>query len=322
MTAAVSATAVWAAAVPTSMADGSDPLARARSAADSVRLSGQVEVQWIDHAGVSHATELQVQGGDGVIRVGGGAALLAATKEERWLFRAGEWDLVSPQSLASAPPIDRKYSVATADGPDVAGRTTTIVSLRSDAGAGERLFLDRETGLVLRREQLDKNGTIVRAVWYESLELDPATSPAKPGNSADHQPSAVASVHAPYRAPSRLDGGYERTAVYRRPNAVQVVYSDGVHTLSVFEQRGRFDKGSVPEGAQPVDVGSSHGVRMTWAGGEVVMWGAGQSTFTVVGDGDADEVATAARSMPGPARLSSLQRLHRACASIVDAVSG
>ena len=312
------------AAMPASMADNgpaADPIARAREAAETVTYSGQLQVRWVDHAGVTHSTELPVEGGDGVMRVGDGGSLLAATSQQRWLFRHGEWDLVSPSTLASAPPAERKYQVTTVPAAEVAGRPTTAVILATNGRIRERLYLDAETGLLLRREQLDANGDLVRTVEFESISLAADTPPAKPAASVDRRPASISSAPAPYKAPSQLAGGYQRTAVLRRNGAVQVVYSDGVHTLSVFEQRGRLDRKSLPDGAQTVAVGSAQGVRMSWAGGEVVLWDAGQSTFTAVGDGDGNDVLTAARSMPHPGHLTTWQRMRRACASIVDAVA-
>jgi hypothetical protein len=176
--------------------------------------------------------------------------------------------------------------------------------------------------LLLRREQLDDNGSVVRMVGFESLDLDPGTAPARPVRSVDHQPARVTRASAPYRAPQTLAGGYDRTAMFRRDGVLQVVYSDGIHTLSVFEQQGRLDRHSLPNGAAPVAVGAARGVRLSWAGGEVVMWDAGQSTFTAVGDATAEEVVAAARSMPRPGHPTPWQRLRRACASIVDAIAG
>ena len=326
--AAVLAMALGLATVTPSMADDtSDPLVRANQAARTLTFSGDVTVRWIDHSGVTHSQTLHVDAGDGVIRLGGGPSLVAATPDQRWLFRHGEWDLVSPSvaplaAHTQAPPsAAAKYGISTGDGPEVAGRPTVLTELRVGGVVRERLFLDQATDLMLRRDQVDESGRVVRSVTFDRIQLSGSATPKKPDRSVDHQPAAMPAVRSPYRAPASLAGGYERTGMFRRGNAVQVVYSDGVHTLSLFEQSGRLDRSTLPDGGEAVRVGSADAVRLEWAGGQVVVWDAGPSTYTLVGDGDGEDVLAAASSVPWPASLSLWQRVHRACAGIVDAVS-
>ena len=51
-------------------------------------------------------------------------------------------------------------------------------------------------------------------------------------------------------APARLADGYTRVGVFRRDGVVQVLYSDGIYDLSVFERRGVLDRRELgpPEG--------------------------------------------------------------------------
>src|SRR5438067_7724709 len=132
--AVVLATALGVAVPPSVAENGDDALRRANDAARTLTFSGDLTVQWLDDGGVAHTTALHVDAGDGVVRIGGGPALAAASSDQRWLFRHGEWDLVSPAPVATAggrtPAATRKYDISTENGPEVAGRTTSLSQLR------------------------------------------------------------------------------------------------------------------------------------------------------------------------------------------------
>jgi hypothetical protein len=88
---------------------------------------------------------------------------------------------------------------------------------------------------------------------------------------------------------------------------LRIVYSDGVHGLSIFEQPGHLSgaKGSYQ-----------------WAGGEVVTWQSGPTVITAIGDGPSDDVRVAARSIPQPRSLSLLGHLRSWSREVVDTLSG
>jgi len=90
--------------VSPSMADDTDPLVRATQAARTLTFSGDVTVRWIDGDAIAHSTTLHVDAGNGVVRIGGGPPLAVSTSDQRWLFRHGEWDLVSPSALPDSSP--------------------------------------------------------------------------------------------------------------------------------------------------------------------------------------------------------------------------
>ena len=76
-------------------------------------------------------------------------------------------------------------------------------------------------------------------------------------------------------APARLADGYARVGVFRRDGVVQVLYSDGIYELSVFERRGELDRRELGSTGGPVTVGKAAGWRYAWPGGQVVLWQAG-----------------------------------------------
>jgi hypothetical protein len=74
---------------------------------------------------------------------------------------------------------------------------------------------------------------------------------------------------------------------------VHLVYSDGLTTLSVFEQRGRLT--AVPEGSDWDAALRAH-VRRGASG--VATWQSGELVFTVVTDGSAPLLGEAVESLP------------------------
>ena len=283
-------------------------LKRASAAASSLRFSGIVSVRWVDKAGM-HREMLPVKGSGGVVSVGHEPGVGVGV-----IWAGGI------NTTHAAPDPTRKYGLRAEPGPVLLGRqTTTIVLLLGDV-VREVVDLDKGRGLVLRRRMIDTNGEIVREI--ELVELDdhdqassgsggppPKTWSAKP----------VSRLPSPYRVPATLAEGYERLGIYDRSDAIQALYGDGVHTLSVFLQTGTADTKAFPRGGAVVDLGEGAlGKQWAWAGGYVVTWSDGSVTTTIVGDGPLGEVISAARGFPQAASFSVSRRIRRACR---DAVS-
>jgi hypothetical protein len=305
-----------------SAADTQDAVDRARKASTGTNYTGAVTVRWADSRG-PHSATMDVRSAGGVVRVDGQAKAVA-TPSSRWLYRDGNWDLMSPPNLGSFPvPAPVKYQATTSAGPTVAGRPTALVVLTVDGRPEERWYQDTATGLVLRREQLSARGDVVRSVGFDRITVEPpgATPGPAPEKSLDLRPQQASGAKKPYVAPASLPGGYRRVGLFNRAGALQVVYSDGLHGLSMFEQAGRLDTGSMPAGGQPVKIGSHNGYQWAYSGGQVVVWHAGGTTYTVIGDGAPEDVAGAARGVKARAR-TALDRLRQASAKVMQAVSG
>jgi hypothetical protein len=101
-----------------------------------------------------------------------------------------------------------------------------------------------------------------------------------------------------------------------------VVYSDGLHSLSVFEQVGQLDSADLPRPAEAVQVGSAHALRYSWPGGDVITWQSGPAAYTVVGDGPDAEVLAVANSLPRAGSLSLEQRFLSTCRRLVEELTG
>lgn len=118
---------------------------------------------------------------------------------------------------------------------------------------------------------------------------------------------APARLPVVYAAPSLLAAGYKRVRAELVSGGLQVVYTNGVHGLSIFEQPGHLS-----------GVGRSY----RWTGGWVVTWQGGPTVFTAFGDGPARDVVVAARSIPNPHPLGLIGHLRSLSREVVETLSG
>ena len=282
-------------------------LRRAQAASATVAFAGTVVVRWFDGYGVEHAETMQVRG------KGSQLELSAGVKQPSLSWSGG----VGP--TRSAPDPTAKYEVRAEEGPTVLGRTTTRVVLLLDERITEEADVDDDSGLLLRRRVFDDRGGAVRVVEFTSLEGVGPAAP-RPATRGRWGAPRLAEVPRTFRAPERLAAGYARLGAYRRGQAVQVLYGDGVRTLSVFAQVGDADPTSLPADGEPIPVGGTLGRRWTWAGGQVVTWSHRGITTTVVGDGPPAEVLAAARSIPVSSPASIGAHLRQAARQVVRSI--
>ena len=309
-----------------------NPLGAATHAAETLTFSGRVSVEWFDDQR-EHQTYVTVSSRAGELQING-LSDLVATASQRYLLGANGWDLLSPgdpSALGPLPPLTAKYTVHEAPGPDIIGFQTTEVDLGDPARPDERLYLDRATNLLIREEEFDADGELVRAVGFVQLTISPGgassnagTAPPKPAKAVDDigRRIGATSLPAPYLDPAQLAQGYQRVGVLQAYNGIQVVYSDGLHGLSVFEHLGSYDPSSLPATGEPVTVGRARAMRYVWAGGQLVIWRERGATYTGVGDAPAAEVLAALNELPAARGGSPWQRLRHACRRLVQAVSG
>jgi hypothetical protein len=316
----------FAPALP-ALGDEPTPIDSSREASRSLRFTGVVRVEWLD-GDDHHIERLRVRSWNGTMVVEGARELVAANTARFVYHRGLGWAMVWPAQLGAAdrPSPDAKYRiVARGAGATIAGRETKAYDVRRRNGVVcERLHVDSRSGLILRREQYGADGELRRVVTFESLDTSMATPVSIPAKVTDETPDVVPrmSPSSPYRAPTTLAGGYRLIGAYRRAGAVQLLYSDGIYDLSVFEQRGRLDRGDLPVGGTRMALTSGRDAwRAAWPGGEVVVWQAGGAVYTAVGEAPLPDVLAAARSMPNAGRSGLLERLRQACHSLFDMFS-
>lgn len=313
---------VWLPAGP-DLSMGEGPFETAGQAAGRIPFSAHVVVRWVDQAG-AHLTEVDVSTGEGLVRLEGPAAVVIGSGtplRTNWLR---VW--TDPADRGKGPDVAGKYQVESGPGPAVAGRPTHLVLLRSGGRLRERLAVDRDSGLVLRREVMAPDGQVHRAVTVERLDTGTGAGADVHGHHRHHaEPAGVRpdAVPPPYRAPAALAGGYQRLGVYHDDRLVHQVYSDGLYGISLFTRSGDLSWRQLPPGGEEVRLGGrGRGVRYGWPGGELVAWQAGPVVRVLVGDAPLEEMLAVARSLPVPGRPSWGARLRTACRRVVEAVSG
>jgi hypothetical protein len=299
---------------------GEDPLEQARVAAGSHSFSGMVLISWRER-GATHSEDLFVRAVDGSIEVRGDTTVMAEGDRARFVRRAGDgWDQLWSGALPSAdrPELTPKYELVPAGALEVARRPTRVYEVREGAQVRERLYLDTDTNLLLRREQLDDRGLIRRAVGFATFSLDPELpAPRRPTELEDHSGQHVSPVGLSFPVPASLASGYKRMATYRERGVVHALYSDGLYDLSLFEQRGRLQRRDLPA-ARKVSVGGRDAWAYAYAGGNILIWQAGRTVLTAVSDAPVDQLVQVARSLaPTDHSPSLLDRLRRASRVVV-----
>lgn len=209
-----------------------------------------------------------------------------------------------------------------------AGRPARVVEARrrDPAGAGRvaaRFWVDAASSLILRREVYDEAGRPVRSSAFVTIRVAPVAPPAAP-------PYAQVAVVAPLAPvgqrlePAELDGlrarGWPaptelpgRLGLYEarlHGPVLQLAYSDGLSTLSVFVQPG------VRAGQPPGFARERQGRVTVWAqhaNPERVVWSGAGRTWTVLSDASAGTVRRAVSALPheSPPTGGLLSRLGR-----------
>ena len=194
------------------------------------------------------------------------------------------------------------------------GRTARLVTAaRGDGTVAGRFWLDRRTGLLLRREVFDAAGERVRSSAFVAIDVRPAAGAGQAGPPdalpqastvrALPQASTVRALREDgWLVPRTLPGGYRLfDTALRTPrpgrHVLQLGYSDGLSTVSLFAQRGRLGTAPVP-GFAPETLGS----RPVWVRHETterVVWGGQGRVWTLVSDAPWSTVRDAVAALPG-----------------------
>ena len=146
---------------------------------------------------------------------------------------------------------------------------------RRDQMTVEKWLVQAESGIVYRRELFDAQNKLVGMATITDIKWggDAADSP-EPREPSTEPPSEIKTA-SKKDAPKMLPSGYRLLRAYSlqaggRP-AHQLVYSDGLHALSVFATKGSL---STPDGFERADIGDVEG----WVG-------PGPGTWAWEGDG-------------------------------------
>ena len=224
----------------------------------------------------------------------------------------------------------------------VAGRKAMIVAaLRRTAAAPgppavaapaniavARFWIDRETGLLLRREVYDSRGTIVRASAFIDISIGstgllthlPPMIPRPSSTSVDEgrlDRLRGAGWTCPDSLPTGLDLYDARQLQDPAGPIMHFSYSDGLTTVSLFEQRGHLDQSRLDGyhaqqvGDATVFVRAGLPLRLTWS--------ARGRVFTVLADAPDETVQAVIAALPHEqAENGLLDRLRRGLGRFVS----
>lgn len=227
--------------------------------------------------------------------------------------------------------LARRYQL-TADGQaTIVGRVADLVTARrGDGSVAGRFWIDQATGLLLSREVLDRNGRLARASSFVNLAIGakaahlvsaPTDSVPAPWGRQVALASAGRLVHDGWHVPTELDGGsggtmelFDIRLGHDNDGDGQVLhlsYTDGLSTLSLFEQRGHLGARGMP-GWQTTRMG---GVNV-WTRGdapEQVVWSGRSMVYTVLADATPEQLYSAVASLPhgAPKQHFMTRLLHR-----------
>jgi sigma-E factor negative regulatory protein RseB len=205
--------------------------------------------------------------------------------------------------------VAQNFVVTLAGRGEVIGRATDVVAVdRADGTAAQRLWIDQDTRLVLRRKFYDSAGALVRQTAFVALQ------PTTPDFTDVQLPQTVLAADRSTQAGSADVSAFGADG-WRLPSApagmvvlanrvegsgddevLHVTYSDGLGTLSLFEQRGRLDPSGLDDwdrdeiAGVPVYVSQGYPRRVVWDGGDRV--------YTVVAECHDPAVEHVVRSLP------------------------
>jgi len=298
--AALGATLLGALLVPVPAAnagnddEGEALLVAARTATSNETFAGVVEVRWRDDDGDLHVERVGARSLNGRFVVGVGDYQVVGRGFERVTTGAGEADAHwSAGAHHRAPRPGAAWQLDITGHHRIAGRRATEISARDAEGrVRARFYVDAAHDQLLGREVLDPDGRVARSVRFVKIvtgSLTPAV-PGVPSDGSERAPRSVDDVSGGYVAPAVVGRGYRLLGRYEHDDGVvQLYYSDGLFSLSVFEQPGAVDWSALPRG-ESAHIGGLRARAFTTAVGTVVVWGDRDLVLTAVGDGPRDAV--------------------------------
>jgi negative regulator of sigma E activity len=201
------------------------------------------------------------------------------------------------------------YDVAVVGDTLCNGRRTVLVEARRPGvigvgGVAGRFWIDELTGLVLRRDILDDGGAVVRSSAFVSLDVE-ATAPkataaqvAEPAGEKLSDDEVRELVGEGWPLLDHLPSGMEvfdaRMLREDGHDVVQMSYSDGLSTLSLFVQQG-----VLPANAKGgVRLVGGTLVRVSGTTPEQLVWSGGGHTWTLLSDAPESAVEEAVLVLP------------------------
>jgi hypothetical protein len=321
-------------APPTANGDWRTVLDRAVEASRGSAYEGRLLIVGFGEHGPDLAEVDIAQGTGGGLRVGRAEAWMVGRQSDDafyWqpqagtLLRLGNVD--RPQF--SIDDLTEKYAVDAAGSTDLRTGPALVLSIRERGReqARERLYVDEATGLVVRRDTFGPQGQPSRVVAFTELEVSELSINAPEGVDATHR-GAYRSVsddglgilgRVGWSVPRQLPAGFTLRNGYALPESngasLHLVYSDGLYTLSIYEQFGRVDPDAFDDAASVVD-GETHVYRWPGSEPERMVWTGDGKTFTAISDAPYDQVLATVGGFPNDPPSGLRSRMERGVARV------
>jgi hypothetical protein len=180
------------------------------------------------------------------------------------------------------------------------GHLTTVLEARRPGVTGAaavagRFWLDCGTGMVLRRDVMDATGALVRTTTFEQLRVGSAKAAVTTTASNRLDEPWLRSLEADGWPAPRALGGLQLYDARMHGDVLQLAYSDGLSTASLFVQPGELD-GEPAGTARPLDGGGT--VWVTGGSPERLVWAGDGHTWTLVSDAPETTVSAALDELP------------------------
>jgi len=295
--AAMSTVVLWSPSGAQDVDLGSEYISRSRDAALSTDFAGSLEVSWTGPNGVERR-QLDVRSEGGVVSIGGTSGIVVqgparfARLDEGW---ATMWSESPSRPVQSA---STKWKLSVRGGPAIAGRATREVEAE-DPETGrvlERRYFDAVTGILLRREQFDESGGRMRSAGFTRITLPPdqpaGSAPKVPNRTSLEEPETLQRVPPGYDVPLGVGDGFTLNGAYRdEDGTVQLFYSDGLFSASVFQQPGTLNRDDLEPGGVDRVVAGRRVQQYEEPIGTVLVWEGDGVVYTSVSDAPIEELS-------------------------------
>ncbi len=174
-------------------------------------------------------------------------------------------------------------------------------------------------------ELLDSHGNPYRSVAFTTMHTGStvitAAAAGAPRATRSQEPAPARHLKAPYKLKSRIGSGYQRLGAYKSGGVVQQYFSDGLHGLSVFEQRGHLkstesDLAGETGSGRRVEIAGRTMRAYSASVGDAVIWESDGVVYTAVTDAPWSDLAGAVEDLPHAYPPGRLRRVAQAVVSL------
>ena len=293
-------------------AEALELLQRASDAGERLTWTGtQYVASWRDDVADTALVELHHEPGTGSVVTGPSDGDVAG---------AGSTAALDARVL---PHLADSYDLSVLGPGRCTGRAASVVEARRDDGSlAGRFWVDHDTGVLLRRETYDEAGDRVRSSAFVDLDVSTAPVPAAVRTAVqERRPDLDELRRDGWHVPDALPEGFALLEAHRTGPVLQLSYTDGLSTLSLFAQRGAL--GSEPmDGFREAAV-DGNPVWVRHGAPERVVWAGDEQVWTLVSDAPGSAVHAALGVLPhdAPERGGLLSRLGRGLGRLVSLVN-